>query len=148
MLGSKSSSLPSIMSSSDHQSMIPKEAIPRSKFDRSHGYKTTFNSGLLIPFYWDEVLPGDTHKVAATTLARLATPIVPIMDNFWAETFFFFVPYRLLWENWEKFNYTHKKEYVEWITDAKKDETRKHRIAKALEMIREGVGKEEKYRVK
>ena len=103
MLGSKSSSLPSIMSSSDHQSMIPKEAIPRSKFDRSHGYKTTFNSGLLIPFYWDEVLPGDTHKVAATTLARLATPIVPIMDNFWAETFFFFVPYRLLWENWEKF---------------------------------------------
>lgn len=103
MLGSKSSSLPSIMSSSEHQSMIPKEAIPRSKFDRSHGYKTTFNSGLLIPFYWDEVLPGDTHKVAATTLARLATPIVPIMDNFWAETFFFFVPYRLLWENWEKF---------------------------------------------
>ena len=52
------------------------------------------------------------------------------------------------WENWEKFNYTHKKEYVEWITDAKKDETRQHRIAKALEMIREGVGKEEKYRVK
>lgn len=103
MLGSKSSSLPSIMSSSEHQSMIPKEAIPRSKFDRSHGYKTTFNSGLLIPFYWDEILPGDTHKVSATTLARLATPIVPIMDNFWAETFFFFVPYRLLWENWEKF---------------------------------------------
>lgn len=103
MLGSKSSSLPSIMSSSEHQSMIPKEAIPRSKFDRSHGYKTTFNSGLLIPFYWDEVLPGDTHKVSATTLARLATPIVPIMDNFWAETFFFFVPYRLLWDNWEKF---------------------------------------------
>lgn len=103
MIGSKSSSLPSIMSSSDHQSMIPREAIPRSKFDRSHGYKTTFNSGKLIPFYWDEVLPGDTHNVSATTLARLATPIVPIMDNFWAETFFFFVPYRLLWDNWEKF---------------------------------------------
>ena len=103
MLGSKSSSLPSIMSSSEHQSMIPKDAIPRSKFDRSHGYKTTFNSGLLIPFYWDEVLPGDIHNVSVTTLARLATPIVPIMDNLWAETFFFFVPYRLLWENWEKF---------------------------------------------
>ena len=96
MLGSKSSSLPSIMSSSEHQSMIPKDAIPRSKFDRSHGYKTTFNSGLLIPFYWDEVLPGDIHNVSVTTLARLATPIVPIMDNLWAETFFFFVPYRLL----------------------------------------------------
>lgn len=103
MLGSRSSSLPSIMSSSEHQSMIPKDAIPRSKFDRSHGYKTTFNSGLLIPFYWDEVLPGDVHNVGVTTLARLATPIVPIMDNLWAETFFFFVPYRLLWENWEKF---------------------------------------------
>jgi hypothetical protein len=91
------------MTSSEHQSMIPKDAIPRSKFDRSHGYKTSFDSGKLIPFYWDEVLPGDVHKVGVTTLARLATPIVPIMDNFWAETFFFFVPYRLLWTNWEKF---------------------------------------------
>lgn len=103
MIGSKSSGLPSIMSSSEHQSMIPKDVIPRSKFDRSHGYKTSFDSGKLIPFYWDEVLPGDVHKVGVTTLARLATPIVPIMDNFWAETFFFFVPYRLLWTNWEKF---------------------------------------------
>jgi len=102
MIG-KSSSLPSIMSSSEHQSQIPKDAIPRSTFDRSHGYKTTFDSGYLIPMYWDEVLPGDVHNVSVTTLARLATPIVPIMDNFWAETFFFFVPMRLLWDNWEKF---------------------------------------------
>lgn len=51
------------------------------------------------------------------------------------------------WEHWEKFNYTHKKEYVEWITDAKQDETRKRRIAQALEMIREGMGKEDKHRV-
>ncbi|MBK8497344.1 MAG: YdeI/OmpD-associated family protein [Flavobacteriales bacterium] len=51
------------------------------------------------------------------------------------------------WEHWEKFNYSHKKEYVEWITDAKQDETRKRRIAQALEMIREGVGKEDKHRV-
>lgn len=51
------------------------------------------------------------------------------------------------WEHWENFNYTHKKEYVEWITDAKQDETRKRRIAQALEMIREGVGKEDKHRV-
>jgi hypothetical protein len=51
------------------------------------------------------------------------------------------------WEHWEKFNYTHKKEYVEWITDAKQDETRKRRIAQALEMIREGVGKEDKHKV-
>ena len=79
------------MTSSEHQSQIPKEAIPRSSFDRSHGYKTTFNSGYLIPFYFDEVLPGDTHNVGVTTLARLTTPLVPIMDNFWAETFFFFI---------------------------------------------------------
>ena len=50
-------------------------------------------------------------------------------------------------EQWEKFNYTHKKEYVEWITDAKQDETRKRRVAQALEMIREGVCKEDKHRV-
>jgi len=104
MLQTRSSSLPSIMTSSEHQSQIPKEAIPRSSFDRSHGYKTTFDSGYLIPFYFDEVLPGDTHNVGVTTLARLTTPLVPIMDNFWAETFFFFVPYRLVWDNWEKFN--------------------------------------------
>ena len=104
MLQTRSSSLPSIMTSSEHQSQIPKEAIPRSSFDRSHGYKTTFDSGFLIPFYFDEVLPGDTHNVGVTTLARLTTPLVPIMDNFWAETFFFFVPYRLVWDNWERFN--------------------------------------------
>ncbi|HRH69736.1 MAG: YdeI/OmpD-associated family protein [Flavobacteriales bacterium] len=52
------------------------------------------------------------------------------------------------WMHWEKFNYTHKKEYVEWITDAKQDETRKRRIAQALEMIRDGMGKEDKYKVK
>lgn len=51
------------------------------------------------------------------------------------------------WENWEKFNYTHKKEYVEWIVDAKQEETRKRRIAQALEMIRDGVGKEDKHKV-
>jgi hypothetical protein len=50
------------------------------------------------------------------------------------------------WHHWERFNYTHKKEYVEWITDAKKEETRKRRIAQALEMIREGSGKEDKYK--
>lgn len=104
MLTSKTSGLPSITSANDRFATIPKEAVPRSSFNRSCGYKTTFNSGELIPFYWDEVLPGDTHNVKATTLARLSTPFVPIMDNIWAETFFFFVPNRLLWTNWEKFN--------------------------------------------
>lgn len=104
MISQKNSALPSIMTANDRFGQIPKEAIPRSSFNRSCGLKTTFNAGELIPIFWDEVLPGDTHNVSATTLARLATPFVPVMDNIRAETFFFFVPMRLLWDNWEKFN--------------------------------------------
>lgn len=88
-----------------HQfSMIPHTSIPRSVFNRSHGYKTTFDSGYLIPFFVDEVLPGDTFSLTASLFGRLATPIVPIMDNIFLETFFFYVPQRLLWDNWQKFN--------------------------------------------
>jgi len=88
-----------------HQfSQVPKAEIPRSSFDRSHGYKTTFDAGLLIPFMVDEALPGDTFNVHATALARLATPIVPIMDNMYLDTQFFSVPIRLVWDNWQKFN--------------------------------------------
>lgn len=85
-------------------SQIPKVQIPRSQFNRSHGYKTTFDSGKLIPIYCDEALPGDTFNLHLTTFARLATPIVPFMDNMTIDTHFFAVPNRLLWENWEKFN--------------------------------------------
>ena len=85
-------------------SMIPKADIARSSFDRSHGYKTTFDSGYLVPIYVDEALPGDTFNLQATIFARLATPIVPIMDNMFMETFFFAVPMRLLWDKWQKFN--------------------------------------------
>ena len=88
-----------------HQfSQIPRAEIQRSSFNRSHGYKTTFDSGYLVPFYIDEVLPGDTFNLKCTLFARLATPIVPFMDNMFMETFFFFVPNRLLWDNWQKFN--------------------------------------------
>ncbi len=85
-------------------SRVPRANIPRSSFDRSHGYKTTFDAGFLIPFFIDEALPGDTFSVNTTALARLATPIKPFMDNVFLETFFFAVPNRLVWENWEKFN--------------------------------------------
>ena len=81
----------------------PRADIPRSQFDRSHGYKTTFNSGFLIPFYFDEALPGDTFNLRASAFARLATPIKPLMDNMFLETFFFSVPVRQVWQNWEKF---------------------------------------------
>ncbi|WNK13416.1 MAG: major capsid protein [Microvirus sp.] len=85
-------------------SQIPKATIPRSIFNRSHGHKTTFDSGFLIPFFIDEALPGDTFTCNATLFARLATPIVPVMDNMFMETFFFAVPNRLIWDNWQKFN--------------------------------------------
>lgn len=85
-------------------SQIPRADIQRSNFNRSHGYKTTFNSGYLVPFYIDEVLPGDTFNLKATLFGRLATPVVPFMDNLYLETFFFFVPNRLVWDNWQKFN--------------------------------------------
>ena len=84
-------------------SQVPKAEIQRSTFDRSHGLKTTFDVDRLIPILVDEVLPGDTFNVKCNFFARLATPIHPIMDNIYFETFFFFVPYRLVWDNWEKF---------------------------------------------
>ncbi len=88
-----------------HQfSQVPKADIPRSSFDRSHGCKTTFEAGQLVPIYVDEALPGDTFNLKMTAFARLATPIFPIMDNMFMETFFFSVPNRLLWDNWQKFN--------------------------------------------
>lgn len=86
-----------------HQfAMIPSAEIPRSSFDVQTQHKTSFNGGDLIPIYEDEVLPGDSHKLELTAFVRLATPIVPIMDNIYLDTFFFFVPYRLVWTNFVK----------------------------------------------
>ena len=81
----------------------PAMYMKRTKFDRSHVYKTTFNSGRLIPVFVDEVLPGDTARMSVNYFARLATPIKPIMDNIYLDWFFFFVPNRLVWEHWQNF---------------------------------------------
>ncbi len=85
-------------------SKAPQAEIPRSSFDRSHGHKTTFDSGWLVPVFVDEALPGDTYNVKMTAFARLATPLHPFMDNMYLDSFFFSVPIRLLWDNWQKFN--------------------------------------------
>lgn len=85
-------------------SQVPKAEIPRSSFDRSHGHKTTFDAGYLIPVLVDEALPGDTFNVNMTAFARMATPIYPLMDNLFMDTHFFAVPIRLIWDNWKKFN--------------------------------------------
>ena len=87
-----------------HQfTMIPKADIPRSKFDCQSTHKTTFDAGYLVPIYVDEVLPGDTFNLNMTAFARLSTPLFPIMDNMVLDSFFFFVPNRLIWSNWQKF---------------------------------------------
>lgn len=78
-------------------------SVPRSRFERSYGHKTTFDSGYLIPVFVEDVLPGDTMSVRATTLARLATQRVPIMDNIYLELMFFFVPYRQIWDDAQRF---------------------------------------------
>lgn len=82
-------------------SQVPTAQIPRSKFNRSHGLKTTFDSGYLVPIFVDEVLPGDTFTMDCTLFARVATLISPIMDNMYMDTFWFFVPERLLFDHFQ-----------------------------------------------
>lgn len=89
---------------SAHQfSMIPSPQIPRSTFMRESAYKTTFDAGYLVPVYVDEVLPGDSFNLGATMFGRLTTPVVPIMDNLQMDTHYWYVPLRLLWDNFQKF---------------------------------------------
>ena len=81
----------------------PQANIPRSRFDLSHPVKTTFDSGYLIPLPPYEVLPGDSFRLRMFSFTRLATPLHPTLDNLYLESFFFFVPNRLVWDNWQKF---------------------------------------------
>lgn len=85
-------------------SRVPTADIQRSSFDRSHGVKTTFDAGMLVPIFLDEALPGDTLNLSMTGFGRLATPLKPVMDNMYIDSFFFAVPLRLIWNNWQKFN--------------------------------------------
>ncbi|QCS36248.1 major capsid protein [Capybara microvirus Cap1_SP_178] len=90
-------------SSSQHLfSQVPSASIPRSSFKRDMTWKTTFDSGYLVPIYVDEVLPGDTFNLKLTSFARLSTPVVPFMDNLYMDFFFFYCPLRLLWFNFTK----------------------------------------------
>lgn len=94
--------MPSVMSHSFSE--VPRAEIPRSVFNRSHGHKTTFDAGYLVPVLVDEALPGDTFQLRASLFVRLMTPAVPFMDNLRLDAFFFAVPIRLIWNNWQKFN--------------------------------------------
>lgn len=93
-----------IGSAQQHQfAEVPHADIQRSTFDRSHGLKTTFNAGQLVPIYVDEALPGDTFSCNLTAFSRLATPIHPTMDNAFMDSHFFAVPVRLVWDDFEEF---------------------------------------------
>lgn len=83
--------------------MIPSAEIPRSSFPVQHNLKTAFSFSYLVPIFVTEVLPGDHWNVKATIVARTAVPIVPVMDNWHLETMAFFVPNRLIWNNWQRF---------------------------------------------
>jgi hypothetical protein len=87
-------------SNMQHQfSQVPEVQIPRSKFDRSHNYKTTLDSGYLVPVFVDEALPGDTFSCNMVTFCRLSTPLHPFMDNLIMDAFFFAIPLRLVWSH-------------------------------------------------
>lgn len=77
--------------------------MSRSKFPRNFTHKTTFNAGQVIPFYVDEVLPGDTFQVRTSKVVRMQTLLTPVMDNVYLDTYYFFVPNRLVWEHWKQF---------------------------------------------
>lgn len=99
-----------------HFSMLPSANIDRSRFDRSQDVKFTFNVGELIPFYVDEVLPGDTFDVTTSKVVRLQTLLTPVMDNIYLDTYFFFVPNRLVWDHWQEFMGESPKAWLPEIT--------------------------------
>lgn len=86
-----------------HFSLLPQNDIRRSIFDRSSGHKTSFNVGELIPLYIDEILPGDTVSIETSKVVRLQTLLTPIMDNLYFDTYWFFVPNRIVWDHWSQF---------------------------------------------
>mgnify|MGYP000362151935 CR=1 FL=1 len=86
-----------------HFSLAPHVDISRSRFDRSASLKTSFNVGDVVPFFLDEVLPGDTFSVDTSKVVRMQTLLTPMMDNVYLDTYYFFVPNRLVWEHWKQF---------------------------------------------
>ncbi len=78
--------------------------LSRSTFDRSASVKTSFNAGDIVPFFLEEVLPGDTFNVKSSKVVRMQTLLTPMMDNVYLDTYYFFVPNRLVWKHWKEFN--------------------------------------------
>jgi hypothetical protein len=85
-------------------SQVPEARIPRSQFNKSSRTMTTFDSAYIVPIYLEEVVPGDTFNVQTSSVVRMATPLYPVMDNIYLDTHFFYVPMRLVWDNFHKFH--------------------------------------------
>lgn len=82
---------------------VPRLNITRSRFKRRQDVKLTLNAGQLIPFYVDEVLPGDTFSIDQAAIIRMTTPIFPVMDNCHMDIYYFNVPCRIVWEHFKRF---------------------------------------------
>ena len=93
----------SLLNGNSRFSLAPQASIERSRFDRSHSHKTTFDAGKLVPIYCEEVLPGDTVTMDLSTVCRMSTPMYPVMDNAYLDVHWFFVPFRLVWSHWREF---------------------------------------------
>lgn len=91
------------LNANSHFAQLPKANIRRSRFKMDHTHKTTFNAGLLVPNFVKEVLPGDSFTVDTSMLVRMQTLITPLMDDMYLDQYFFFVPNRLVWNNWQRF---------------------------------------------
>lgn len=89
--------------SQDDAAIIESPGVPRSKFIGAWTRKTTFDAGWLVPFLVDEILPGDHMTYQVTAYVRMSTPLFPLLDNQRVDTFFFFVPDRLVWDKWARF---------------------------------------------
>lgn len=94
---------PTLPSAENHSfSRVPQANIERSKFDRSNNWKGTMEAGLLYPVYMDEMLPGDTFEMKTSHVVRMQPMIKPLMDNLYFDCHYWFVPNRLVWENWDR----------------------------------------------
>lgn len=98
------SKMQSVLTNQQQFAKIAKPEIQRSTFDRSHGYKTTMDAGFLYPIYLDEALPGDTINLKAQFFGRMSTPLKPVMDNIFIDVHFFSVPFRLVFDAWQRLN--------------------------------------------
>lgn len=86
-----------------HFNQIPEMKASRTRFNRDQTILTTFDSGKLIPFYVDEVLPGDTFNVDTSAIIRMTTPKYPVMDDAFIDFYYFYCPNRILWDNFKHF---------------------------------------------